>query len=109
VLCQEPILPTIESYNASVVNFDNATGSVLKTKNFLFYFEKRSSLLAVNSKAVRLTPGIRCVVNFYSAGVVTQGHKIGSRVETCCANKMRENLGALIIGGCVCKNFFTCM
>jgi hypothetical protein len=28
------------------------------------------------------------------------------RVETCCGNKMRKNLIALIIGGCVCKNFF---
>jgi hypothetical protein len=33
-------------YNASVVNFYNATGSLarLENKNILFYFEKRSSL-----------------------------------------------------------------
>jgi hypothetical protein len=39
--------PTIASYNASVVNFYNATGSLarLENKNILFYFEKRCSLL----------------------------------------------------------------
>jgi hypothetical protein len=35
------------SYNASVVNFNSATGSLARfeNKNILFYFEKRSSLL----------------------------------------------------------------
>jgi hypothetical protein len=35
--------PTIASYNASVVNFYNATGSLMRfeNKNILFYFEKR--------------------------------------------------------------------
>jgi hypothetical protein len=39
--------PTIVIYNASVVNFYNATGSLarFKNKNILFYFVKRSSLL----------------------------------------------------------------
>jgi hypothetical protein len=39
--------PTIVSYNVSVVNFYNATGSLarLENKNISFYFEKRSSLL----------------------------------------------------------------
>jgi hypothetical protein len=39
--------PTIVSYNASIVNFYNATGSIARLENkiFLFYFEKRSSLL----------------------------------------------------------------
>jgi hypothetical protein len=39
--------PTIASYNASVVNFYNATGSLARfeNKNILWYFEKRSSLL----------------------------------------------------------------
>jgi hypothetical protein len=39
--------PTIVSYNASVVNFYNATGSLARfeNKNISFYFEKRSSLL----------------------------------------------------------------
>jgi hypothetical protein len=37
--------PTIASYNASVVNFYYATGSLARfeNKNILFYFEKRSS------------------------------------------------------------------
>jgi hypothetical protein len=35
--------PTIASYNASVVNFYNATGSLalFENKNILFHFEKR--------------------------------------------------------------------
>jgi hypothetical protein len=39
--------PTIVIYNASVVNFYNATGSLARfeNKNILFYFVKRSSLL----------------------------------------------------------------
>jgi hypothetical protein len=39
--------PTIMSYNASVVNFNNATGSIahFENKNIFFPFEKRSSLL----------------------------------------------------------------
>jgi hypothetical protein len=39
--------PTIASYNVSVVNFYNATGSLARfeSKNILYYFEKRSSLL----------------------------------------------------------------
>jgi hypothetical protein len=39
--------PTIMSYNASVVNFNNATGSLahFENKNIFFPFEKRSSLL----------------------------------------------------------------
>jgi hypothetical protein len=38
--------PTIESYNASAVEFYNATGSLVRLEaNFSFYFEKRSSLL----------------------------------------------------------------
>jgi hypothetical protein len=38
--------PTTSIYNASVVNFYNATGSLARfeNKNILFYFEKRSSL-----------------------------------------------------------------
>jgi hypothetical protein len=39
--------PTIVIYNASVVNFYNATGSLARfeNKNILFSFEKHSSLL----------------------------------------------------------------
>jgi hypothetical protein len=39
--------PTIVIYNASVVNFYNAMGSLARfeNKNILFYFVKRSSLL----------------------------------------------------------------
>jgi hypothetical protein len=39
--------PTIVIYNASVVNFYNAAGSLarFKNKNILFYYVKRSSLL----------------------------------------------------------------
>jgi hypothetical protein len=39
--------PTIASYNASIVNFYNGTGSLahFKNKNILFYFEKCSRLL----------------------------------------------------------------
>jgi hypothetical protein len=39
--------PTIASYNASVVNSYNATGSLacFENKNISFYFYKRSSLL----------------------------------------------------------------
>jgi hypothetical protein len=38
--------PTIASYNASVVNFHTATGSLARfeNKNILYYFEKRSFL-----------------------------------------------------------------
>jgi hypothetical protein len=50
-LCYAGILtsganPTTSIYNASVVNFYNATGSLARfeNKNILFYFEKRSSL-----------------------------------------------------------------
>jgi hypothetical protein len=55
--------PTTSIYNASVVNFYNATGSLARfeNQNILFYFEKRSSLLqrvvAVGKlKVVRLVP-----------------------------------------------------
>jgi hypothetical protein len=36
--------PTIASYNASVVNFYNATGSLVcfENKNIIFYFEKNA-------------------------------------------------------------------
>jgi hypothetical protein len=39
--------PTTSIYNASIVNFYNATGNKARfeNKNILFYFEKRSSLL----------------------------------------------------------------
>jgi hypothetical protein len=39
--------PTIAIYNASVVKFNNAMGSLARfeNKNILFYFEKRSGLL----------------------------------------------------------------
>jgi hypothetical protein len=39
--------PTIASYNASVVNFYNATGSLerFENKNILFNFEKHCSIL----------------------------------------------------------------
>jgi hypothetical protein len=39
--------PTIANYNASVVNFYNATGSLARfeNKNILFHFEKRCRLL----------------------------------------------------------------
>jgi hypothetical protein len=52
-------------YNASVVNFYNATGSIARfeNKNILFYFEKRSSLV-VNSKNVGLAPALN--VKYYS-------------------------------------------
>jgi hypothetical protein len=46
--CAYPgVKSTIVIYNASVVNFYNATGSLarFKNKNILFYFVKRSSLL----------------------------------------------------------------
>jgi hypothetical protein len=48
ICLQEPgANPTIASYNASVVNFYNAAGSLARfeNKNILFFFEKRSSLL----------------------------------------------------------------
>jgi hypothetical protein len=66
--------PTIASYNASVVILYNATGRLVRV---------------VNLKVVGLGPGkiffilktrcaVRCVVIFYSAGVVTQGRRIDS-------------------------------
>jgi hypothetical protein len=58
--------PTIVIYNASVVNFYNATGSLARfeNKNILFYFEKHSSLLqrwrcsCKLKKIVGLAPGV---------------------------------------------------
>jgi hypothetical protein len=56
--------PTIVSYNASVVNFYNATGSLahFENKNILFCLEKRSSQLqcwhcSCKFKIVGLAPG----------------------------------------------------
>jgi hypothetical protein len=61
--------PTIASYNASAVNFYNASDSLARFENkiMLFYIEKRSSLhatynagvVAVNSKVVGLAPGMK--------------------------------------------------
>jgi hypothetical protein len=47
--------PTTSIYNAGVVNFYNATGSLARfeKKNILFYFE---NVVAVNSKVVGLAP-----------------------------------------------------
>jgi hypothetical protein len=59
--------PTIANYNASVVNFYKATGSLARfeNKNIFFYFEKmlyvayyNPGVVVVNSKVVGLTPGI---------------------------------------------------
>jgi hypothetical protein len=56
--------PPTSIYNAGVVNFYSATGSLARfeDKNILCYFEEHSSLLqrsvvAVNSKVAELAPG----------------------------------------------------
>jgi hypothetical protein len=55
--------PTIASYNASVVNFYNAMGSLVRfeNKNIIFYFKNalayyNAGAVAVSSKVVRLAP-----------------------------------------------------
>jgi hypothetical protein len=55
--------PTIASYNASVVNFYNATGSLARfeNKNIIFYFQNllacyNAGAVAVNLKIVGLAP-----------------------------------------------------
>jgi hypothetical protein len=54
--------PTIASYNASVVNFYNATGSLVCFEKKIFvYFEKRSSLLQRKFKNRRIGSCI-CII-----------------------------------------------
>jgi hypothetical protein len=69
---------TTSSYNASVVNFYNATGSLpfafLKQQS-LFHFEKCPSLLqrwrcGCNSKVVGLAPGDNPMIVSYNASAV---------------------------------------
>jgi hypothetical protein len=49
--------PTTSIYNASVVNFYNANGSLARFESRKkIYFEKRSGVVAVNSKVVGLAP-----------------------------------------------------
>jgi hypothetical protein len=60
---------TIASYNARVVNFYNAAGSLacFVNKNILFYFEKRSSLIQSRrcsySKVVGSAPELKVTRN----------------------------------------------
>jgi hypothetical protein len=67
--------PTIESYNASAIEFYNATGSLvrLENKTILFYFEKRSSLLQ----------RWRCSCKF-------RRHRIGSCFRNSCLFRLRR-------------------
>jgi hypothetical protein len=78
--------PTIASYNASVVNFYNATGSLarFKNKNILFYLGKVPSLLQ----------RWRCSCKF-------KDRRIGSRIGTCANTSSVKN----VVVGYACKNF----
>jgi hypothetical protein len=95
--------PTIASYNASAVNFYNATGSLarLENKNILFFFEKRCSLLctynagvvAVNEKIVGSAPGschwsyVKCSVELVDLNLAASRHNFLLKFQPDCIFK----------------------
>jgi hypothetical protein len=75
-LWQPGVNPTIASYNASAVNFYNATGSIARfeNKNILFYFENRCRLLqrwSCRCKLKNRRIGSRYGLLFYATSLVT--------------------------------------
>jgi hypothetical protein len=74
--------PTIASYNASVVNFYNGTGSLVRFEKKLFYFEKRS----------RLLQRWRCSCKLKNRRIGSRSRRIGSSPDAAAVYNSRPKI-----------------